>query len=113
MATLPISVFVIGMVLSTLPVGAGGIASMAAMQPSSGQMAGGARLLASLALVQASFVLSVIAMVWRCLCGGGVTFASAAECVPAADKPRALYKSLVLAGGVSVGVQFATWSPPP
>ena len=105
MATLPISVFVIGMALSTLPVGA------VARQPGRhaafflgngcGVVSG---LLCSLALVQASFVLFCIAMLF----GGAyaavvLTFRfAAAECVPAADKPRAL--SLVLAGGVFAGV---------
>ena len=105
MATLPISVFVIGMALSTLPVGAvarqHGCHAAFFLGNGCGVVSG---LLASLALVQASFVLFCIAMLF----GGAyaavvLTFRfAAAECVPAADKPRAL--SLVLAGGVFAGV---------
>lgn len=105
MATLPISVFVIGMALSTLPVGAvarkHGRHAAFFLGNGCGVLSG---LLASLALVQASFVLFCIAMLF----GGAyaavvLTFRfAAAECVPAADKPRAL--SLVLAGGVFAGV---------
>ena len=105
MATLPISVFVIGMALSTLPVGAvarkHGRHAAFFLGNGCGVVSG---LLASLALVQASFVLFCIAMLF----GGAyaavvLTFRfAAAECVPAADKPRAL--ALVLAGGVFAGV---------
>ena len=105
MATLPISVFVIGMALSTLPVGAvarkHGRHAAFFLGNGCGVVSG---LLASLALVQASFVLFCLAMLF----GGAyaavvLTFRfAAAECVPAADKPRAL--SLVLAGGVFAGV---------
>lgn len=105
MATLPISVFVIGMALSTLPVGAvarkHGRHAAFFLGNGCGVVSG---LLASLALMQASFVLFCIAMLF----GGAyaavvLTFRfAAAECVPAADKPRAL--SLVLAGGVFAGV---------
>ena len=105
MATLPISVFVIGMALSTLPVGAvarkHGRHAAFFLGNGCGVVSG---LLASLALVQAAFVLFCIAMLF----GGAyaavvLTFRfAAAECVPAADKPRAL--SLVLAGGVFAGV---------
>lgn len=105
MATLPISVFVIGMALSTLPVGAvarqHGRHAAFFLGNGCGVVSG---LLASLALVKASFVLFCIAMLF----GGAyaavvLTFRfAAAECVPAADKPRAL--SLVLAGGVFAGV---------
>ncbi|WP_312784330.1 MFS transporter [Acidovorax temperans] len=105
MATLPISVFVIGMALSTLPVGAvarkHGRHAAFFLGNGCGVVSG---LLASLALVRASFVLFCIAMLF----GGAyaavvLTFRfAAAECVPAADKPRAL--SLVLAGGVFAGV---------
>ena len=105
MATLPISVFVIGMALSTLPVGAvarkHGRHAAFFLGNGCGVVSG---LLASLALVQASFVLFCIAMLF----GGAyaavvLTFRfAAAECVPVADKPRAL--SLVLAGGVFAGV---------
>jgi len=122
MATLPISVFVIGMALSTLPVGAvarkHGRHAAFFLGNGCGVVSG---LLASLALVQASFVLFCIAMLF----GGAyaavvLTFRfAAAECVPAADKPRAL--SLVLAGGVFAGVlgpQLVTatmnqWPPHP
>ena len=105
MATLPISVFVIGMALSTLPVGTvarrHGRHAAFFLGNGCGVVSG---LLASLALVQTSFVLFCIAMLF----GGAyaavvLTFRfAAAECVPAADKPRAL--SLVLAGGVLAGV---------
>lgn len=105
MATLPISVFVIGMALSTLPVGAvarkHGRHAAFFLGNGCGVVSG---LLASLALVQASFVLFCLAMLF----GGAyaavvLTFRfAAAECVPVADKPRAL--SLVLAGGVFAGV---------
>ena len=105
MATLPISVFVIGMALSTLPVGAvarqHGRHAAFFLGNGCGVVSG---LLASLALAQASFVLFCLAMLF----GGAyaavvLTFRfAAAECVPAADKPRAL--SLVLAGGVFAGV---------
>ncbi len=97
--------FVIGMALSTLPVGAvarqHGRHAAFFLGNGCGVVSG---LLASLALVQASFVLFCIAMLF----GGAyaavvLTFRfAAAECVPAADKPRAL--SLVLAGGVFAGV---------
>lgn len=105
LATLPISVFVLGMAVSTLPVGAvarrHGRHAAFFLGNACGVIAG---LLASLALVQTSFVLFCIAMLF----GGAyaavvLTFRfAAAECVPAADKPRAL--SLVLAGGVFAGV---------
>ena len=101
MATLPISVFVIGMALSTLPVGAvarkHGRRAAFFLGNGCGVVSG---LLASLALMQASFVLFCIAMLF----GGAyaavvLTFRfAAAECVPAGEKPRAL--SVVLAGGV-------------
>lgn len=93
------------MALSTLPVGAvarqHGCHAAFFLGNGCGVVSG---LLASLALVQASFVLFCIAMLF----GGAyaavvLTFRfAAAECVPAADKPRAL--SLVLAGGVFAGV---------
>lgn len=93
------------MALSTLPVGAvarrHGRHAAFFLGNGCGVVSG---LLASLALVQASFVLFCIAMLF----GGAyaavvLTFRfAAAECVPAADKPRAL--SLVLAGGVFAGV---------
>ena len=115
MATLPISVFVIGMALSTLPVGAvarkHGRHAAFFLGNGCGVVSG---LLASLALVQASFVLFCLAG----LLGSAqaavvltIRFA-AAECVP-----RAL--SLVLAGGVFavvLGPQLVTatmnqWPP--
>ncbi len=93
------------MALSTLPVGAvarkHGRHAAFFLGNGCGVVSG---LLASLALMQASFVLFCIAMLF----GGAyaavvLTFRfAAAECVPAADKPRAL--SLVLAGGVFAGV---------
>ncbi|WP_312965646.1 MFS transporter [Stutzerimonas kunmingensis] len=105
LATLPISVFVIGMALSTLPVGAlthrYGRRAAFLLGNLSGVIMG---LLAALALVIQSFPLFCIAMLF----GGAyaavvLTFRfAAAECVTPEEKPRAL--SAVLLGGVIAGV---------
>lgn len=105
LATLPVSLFVVGMALSTLPVGAlvrrhgrqaaffaGGICGVAI------------GLLAALALYLQSFPLFCFAMLF----GGAyaavvLTFRFAAtECVSEIDKPKAL--SMVLVGGVAAGI---------
>ncbi|WP_312257025.1 MFS transporter [Stutzerimonas nitrititolerans] len=105
LATLPISVFVVGMALSTLPVGAlthrYGRRSAFLVGNASGVVMG---LLAALALVMQSFPLFCVAMLF----GGAyaavvLTFRfAAAECVKPEEKPRAL--SAVLLGGVIAGV---------
>lgn len=105
LATLPISLFVVGMALSTLPVG---MLARRFGRPTAflagnvcGVLVG---LLAALALVKQSFALYCVSMLF----GGAyaavvLTFRfAAAECVSAEEKPRAL--SLVLAGGVAAGV---------
>lgn len=105
LATLPISVFVLGMALSTLPVGSitkryGRVAAFIA-----GNACGVAMgLLAAVALILHSFALFTFAMIF----GGAyaavvLTFRfAAAECVAAEERPKAL--STVLAGGVAAGV---------
>jgi MFS family permease len=105
LATLPISLFVVGMAASTLPVGSltrrfGRHAAFLA-----GNLCGVlVGLLAAAALVVNSFALYCIAMLF----GGAyaavvLTFRfAAAECVPPAQKSRAL--SIVMAGGVAAGV---------
>lgn len=105
LATMPISIFVVGMAASTLPVGtlARRYGRQAAFLVGSlcGVIVG---LLAALALVNQSFVMFCAAMLF----GGAyaavvLTFRfAAAECVTSAEKPRAL--SIVLAGGVFAGV---------
>ncbi|SOZ19131.1 putative permease of the Major Facilitator Superfamily (MFS) family [Cupriavidus taiwanensis] len=105
LATLPISLFVVGMALSTLPVGmlARRFGRPAAFLAGNvcGVLVG---LLAALALVNRSFALFCFAMLF----GGAyaavvLTFRfAAAECVGPEERPRAL--SLVLAGGVAAGV---------
>lgn len=105
LATVPISVFVVGMALGTLPSGTlvrrhGRKASFLAGN-ACGTLTG---LLASLALVLRSFPLFCLAMLF------GGAYASvvqsfrfaATECVGPNDKPRAM--SYVLAGGVLAGV---------
>ncbi len=105
LATLPVSLFVVGMALSTLPVGAlarrfGRHAAFLAGNVC-GVLIG---LLAAAALVAQSFTLYCVSMLF----GGAyaavvLTFRfAAAECVSHEQKPRAL--SLVLAGGVAAGV---------
>lgn len=104
-ATLPISVFVIGMALATLPVGAltqrYGRLVASLVGSLCGVIVG---LLAALALVIQSFTLFCVAMLF-----GGAYAAvvltyrfAAAECVPQEDRSRAL--SIVLAGGVAAGI---------
>lgn len=105
LATLPISVLVVGMASSTLP--AGMIAERYGRRTvflsgnSFGVLAG---LLGALAILTRSFTLFCLATFF-----GGVYAAvvltfrfAAAECVPDALKPRAL--ATVLAGGVAAGV---------
>ncbi|MDP4024521.1 MFS transporter [Methylobacterium sp. NEAU 140] len=105
LATLPISIFVVGMSACTLPAGAiarrhgRGAAFMAGT--GCGVLVG---LLSAWAIVAANFWLFCAAMVF----GGAyaaVVFTfrfAAADCVPAARRPRAL--SAVMAGGVFGGV---------
>lgn len=105
LATLPISVFVVGMAVATLPVGAltrrHGRKAAFMLGNLCGVIAG---LVAAWALVIHSFALFCIAMLF----GGAyaavvLTFRfAAAECVAPEDRPRAL--STVLAGGVVAGV---------
>lgn len=120
LATLPISVFVIGMAMATLPVGMltrrHGRRATVLLGNFCGVVMG---LVAALALVIHSFSLFCFGMLF----GGAyaavvLTFRfAAAECVSAADRPRAL--STVMAGGVFAGVigpQLVTgtmnlWSP--
>lgn len=105
LATLPISLFVVGMALSTLPVG---VLARRFGRPAA-FLAGNAcgilvGLLAGAALIAQSFTLYCISMLF----GGAyaavvLTFRfAAAECVGPAEKPRAL--SMVLAGGVAAGI---------
>lgn len=105
LATMPISMFVVGMALSTLPAGAiaqsYGRRTAFLVGTGSGVLVG---LLAALAVVIGSFWLYCAAMVF-----GGAYAAvvlsfrfAAADCVPAERRPRAL--SLVMAGGVFAGV---------
>ncbi|MFV0367804.1 MAG: MFS transporter [Hyphomicrobiaceae bacterium] len=105
LATLPITVFVVGMAISTLPTGAiarrYGRRTAFLAGTSCGVLVG---LLAAVAVIINSFWLFCIAM-----CFGGAYNAvvlsfrfAAADCVPPERKPRAL--SLVMAGGVFAGV---------
>lgn len=105
LATLPISIFVIGMAASTLPAGAiaqryGRRAAFLA-GTGCGVLVG---LLAALAVVLGSFGLFCVAMIF----GGAyaavvLTFRfAAADCVSPELRPRAL--SLVMAGGIFAGV---------
>ncbi|HEX6956938.1 MAG TPA: MFS transporter [Ferrovibrio sp.] len=105
LATLPISIFVVGMALCTLPAGAVaqryGRRAAFMLGTGCGVLAG---LLASLAVVYASFALFCIATFL-----GGVYAAvvlsfrfAAADCAPPERRPRAL--SAVMAGGVFAGV---------
>ncbi|KHK59956.1 MFS transporter [Burkholderia sp. A9] len=120
LATVPVSVFVVGMAAATLPVGVMtrryGRRAAALSGNACGVIVG---LLAALALIIQSFSLFCIAMLF----GGAyaavvLTFRfAAAECVPAENRARAM--STVLAGGVAAGVlgpQLVTatmnlWSP--
>lgn len=105
LATLPISIFVVGMAACTLPAGAiarrHGRRAVFLTGTGSGVLVG---LLASLAVLQSSFWLFCVAMFF-----GGAYAAvvlsfrfAAADCVPAARRPRAL--STVMAGGIFAGV---------
>ncbi len=105
MATLPISIFVAGMAISTLPAGAlakrHGRRAAFLVGNASGVIVG---LLAALAILQHAFWLYCFAMVF-----GGIYAAitltfrfAAAECVAAPDRAKAL--SRVMAGGVIAGV---------
>lgn len=104
-ATLPISIFVLGMALSTLPVGSltrrHGRATAFLVGNACGVLMGG---LAATALVIQSFALFNLAMIF----GGAynavvLTFRfAAAECVAQHERPNAL--STVLAGGVAAGI---------
>ncbi|MBS0341606.1 MAG: MFS transporter [Proteobacteria bacterium] len=105
LATLPITMFVIGMALATLPAGqiARRYGRSRAFQLGNlcGVLMG---LIGSLGIVQSSFALFCLATVF-----GGAYAAvvlsfrfAAAECVAPEDKPKAL--STVLAGGVLAGV---------
>lgn len=105
LATLPISIFVVGMAVCTLPAGA--IAERYGRRTAFLLGAGGgvlAGLLAALAILYASFWLFCAATFF-----GGVYAAvvlsfrfAAADCVPPHLRPRAL--SAVMAGGVFAGV---------
>ncbi|MDC6296146.1 MFS transporter [Ralstonia pseudosolanacearum] len=120
LATVPVSIFVVGMAAATLPVGVVtrryGRKTSALFGSVCGVTVG---LLAALALVIQSFSLFCVAMLF-----GGAYAAvvltyrfAAAECVPAEHRARAM--STVLAGGVAAGVlgpQLVTatmnlWSP--
>lgn len=105
LATLPISVFVIGMALATLPIGhvarRWGRTVAFMIGNGCGVLMGA---LAAYALALGSFTLFCVAMLF----GGAyaavvLTFRfAAAECVEAQERPKAL--STVLAGGVVAGV---------
>lgn len=105
LATMPISMFVVGMALSTLPAGViaqrYGRRTAFLVGTSCGVLVG---LLAAIAVVVGSFWLYCAATLF-----GGAYAAvvlsfrfAAADCVPAERRPRAL--SLVMAGGVLAGV---------
>ncbi|MEX3937044.1 MFS transporter [Paraburkholderia phymatum] len=120
LATLPVSIFVVGMAAATLPVGVVtrryGRKAAALFGNACGVIVG---LLAAFALVIPSFSLFCVAMLF----GGAyaavvLTFRfAAAECVPAESRAGAM--STVLAGGVAAGIlgpQLVTatmnlWSP--
>lgn len=105
LATLPITVFVVGMAISTLPTGAiarrHGRRTAFLVGTNCGVLVG---LLAAVAVIINSFWLFCIAMFF----GGAYNAVvlsfrfAAADCVPPERKPRAL--SLVMAGGVFAGV---------
>lgn len=105
LATLPISVFVIGMAAVTLPIGMVARRWGRTVAFMIGNACGTAMgLLAAYALTVSSFALFCVAMLF----GGAyaavvLTFRfAAAECVEQQDRPKAL--STVLAGGVVAGV---------
>ena len=105
LATLPVSVFVVGMALSTLPAGAvaqrHGRRAAFMLGTGSGILGG---ILATLAVLYASFWLFCAAT----LLGGAYAAVvlsfrfAAADCAPPERRPRAL--SAVMAGGVFAGV---------
>jgi MFS family permease len=105
LATLPVSVFVVGMALSTLPAGAmaqrHGRRAVFMLGTGSGTLAG---ILSTIAVLYASFWLFCAATLL-----GGIYAAvvlsfrfAAADCAPPERRPRAL--SAVMAGGVFAGV---------
>ena len=105
LATLPLTIFVIGMAISTLPAGAiaqrWGRRAAFLVGTASGALAG---LVACAAIFGGSFTLFCVAMLL-----GGVYAAvvlsfrfAAADCVEPRQQPRAM--SLVMAGGVFAGV---------
>ena len=105
LATLPISILVVGMASSTLPAGMiaerYGRRTVFLIGNGFGMAAG---LLGALAITMGSFALFCLATFF-----GGVYAAvvltfrfAAADCVPAAERPRAL--AIVLAGGVAAGI---------
>lgn len=105
LATLPITMFVVGMALATLPAGQIARRHGRARAFQLGNLCGVLMgLIGSLGIVQESFVLFCLATVF----GGAyaavvLTFRfAAAECVTPEEKPKAL--STVLAGGVLAGV---------
>jgi MFS family permease len=114
LATLPLSIFVVGMAACTLPVGAiarhHGRRAAFLTGTGAGVLAG---LLAALASVAGSFWLFCVATFF-----GGAYAAvvlsfrfAAADCVPTERRHRAM--SLVMAGGVFAGVlgpQLVTWT---
>jgi MFS family permease len=114
LATLPISVFVVGMALATLPVGALTRRHGRKTAFLVGNLCGVALgILAAAAIVAGSFTLFCVAMLF----GGAyaaivMTFRfAAAEYVGVEDRAKAL--STVLAGGVAAGVvgpQLVTWT---
>ncbi|HZW73979.1 MAG TPA: MFS transporter, partial [Caldimonas sp.] len=114
LATMPISVFVVGMAASTLPVGALTRRHGRKVAFLVGNGCGVALgLIAALALAVESFWLFCFAMLF----GGAyaaivLTFRFAAtECVDALEQPRAI--STVLIGGVAAGIigpQLVTWT---
>ncbi|MCB1527671.1 MAG: MFS transporter [Hyphomicrobiaceae bacterium] len=105
LATLPITVFVVGMAISTLPTGAiarrYGRRTAFLAGTSCGFLVG---LLAAISVIIGSFWLFCLAMFF----GGAYNAVvlsfrfAAADCVPPEKKPRAL--SLVMAGGVVAGI---------
>lgn len=105
LATLPITMFVVGMALATLPAGQVARRYGRARAFQLGNLCGVLMgLIGSLGIVQQSFVLFCLSTVF-----GGAYAAvvlsfrfAAAECVTPEDKPKAL--STVLAGGVLAGV---------
>lgn len=105
LATLPVSLFMVGMAASTLP--AGFLAQRHGRQPVflAGQAAGlMAGLLGALAIFAESFAVFCLSIFLAGVYGAVVmTFRfAAAECVAPAERPRAL--TTVLAGGIASGL---------